>query len=152
MWDVKTSALPFKILLVEDDWAHAELVTRGFEDIPIPCEIAHVPDGAAALDYLFRRGEYADDQLSPRPHIILLDLRLPRVDGLEVLRQIKSSEALRTIPVVILTTSSNDNDVKRAYDLHTNSYMVKPSGFEGFFQLTNELGSYWLERNHQSPM
>ncbi len=141
---------PFNILLVEDNPAHAELVVRGFEDLPLAHEIHHVLDGAAALDYLFRRGEYSDRERSPRPEMILLDLRLPRVDGLEVLRQIKSCEELRAIPVVVLTTSSADADVRGAYQRHTNSYVVKPMDFSGFTRLTDDIGSYWLERNHRS--
>lgn len=137
----------FNILLVEDNPDHAELVMRGFDDIPIPNKISHVADGKAALDYLFGRGDYTDRERHPQPHIILLDLRLPRVDGLEVLKEVKASEELRSIPIVVLTTSSADGDVKRAYEEHTNSYVVKPMDFNGYLELTGELGSYWLERN-----
>ena len=147
-----TTGKPLNILLVEDNPAHAELVMRGFEDLSIPNKVFHVPDGAVALDYLFGRGEHADRHHSPRPHVILLDLRLPRVDGLEVLRQIKSAEELRGIPVVVLTTSQSSEDLKRAYQEHTNSYVVKPMDFTGFSRLTAELGSYWLELNQQSMM
>jgi CheY-like chemotaxis protein len=99
------------------------------------------------LDYLFRRGEYLDPISSPRPHMILLDLRLPRVDGLDVLKIIKGDNALKTIPVVILTTSEAEKDVARAYYNHANSYLVKPVGFEEFKRLMDDLGFYWLGWN-----
>jgi CheY-like chemotaxis protein len=135
------------ILLVEDNPDHAELVRRSFQDHQVANRIYHVTDGEFALDYLFRRGEYADPDKSPRPHVILLDLRLPRVDGLEVLKEIKETDMLRRIPVVILTTSDGERDVSRAYDRHVNSYLVKPVGFDNFTKLMNELGFYWLGWN-----
>ena len=150
MSDKATRSGRFNVLLVEDNIAHAELVMRGFEEVALPSKIFHVLDGAAALDFLFRRGAYTDERLSPKPDFVLLDLRLPRIDGLEVLRQVKASETLRSIPVVVLTTSSADDDVVRAYEAHTNSYVVKPTSFTGFSQLTDELSSYWLERNYQA--
>ena len=104
-------------------------------------------DGEAALDYLFRRGQYADPEQSPRPHVILLDLRLPKIDGLEVLEQIKKAEELRRIPVVILTTSKEEADVARAYDHYVNSYLVKPVDFTEFTKLMETLGCYWLGWN-----
>ncbi len=138
---------PVLVLLVEDNEAHAELVKRGLADHRMVNEIRHVSDGEAALDYLFQRGEYADKTRCPRPHLILLDLRLPKVDGLEVLQTLKESPALRTIPVVVLTTSEAEKDVARAYDYHANSYLVKPVGFEEFTQLLRDLGFYWLAWN-----
>jgi CheY-like chemotaxis protein len=139
------------ILLVEDNSAHAELILRCFENHRVANTIYHVFDGEAALNYLFRRGTYADPQRSPRPHVILLDLRLPRVDGLEVLQQIKQSPDLRTIPVVILTTSEAEQDVTRAYEQHANSYLVKPVDFTKLTQLIDKLGFYWLSWNY-SPL
>ena len=138
---------PVLVLLVEDNEAHAELVKRGLADHRVVSEIKHVSDGEAALEYLFQRGAYADKERSPRPHLILLDLRLPKVDGLEVLQTLKESPALRTIPVVVLTTSEAGRDVARAYDYHVNSYLVKPVGFEKFTQLLRDLGFYWLAWN-----
>ncbi len=135
------------ILLIEDNLDHVELIRRGFQDHRIPNNIHHVADGEAALDYLFRRGDYASPEKSPRPHVILLDLRLPRIDGLEVLRQMKTSEELRQIPVVVLTTSSAELDVAKAYDYHANSYLVKPVEFNKFTQLMDILGFYWLGWN-----
>ena len=139
---------PLTILFVEDNPDHAELVMRSFEDHRVANRIFHLPDGEAAVDYLFRRGDYAEPSISPRPHVILLDLRLPKVDGLEILKIIRSSDDLRTIPVVILTTSHAEMDVSRAYEYHANSYLVKPLDFEKFTKLMDDLGFYWLGWNH----
>jgi CheY-like chemotaxis protein len=139
---------PLTILLIEDNPAHAELVRRSFEDHRIANEIHHIADGEAALDYLFRRGDYTDPPDSPRPHVILLDLRLPKVGGLEVLKIIKTSAELQTLPVVILTTSAAEADISRAYEYHANSYLVKPVDFSKFSQLMVELGFYWLGWNY----
>ncbi len=144
------SGQPLLILLVEDNPAHAELVKRSFQEHPVDYQIIHLPDGEEALEYLFQRGDYADKRKHPRPHIILLDLRLPRLDGLDVLRQIKTAdeEALRQIPVVILTTSEAEQDLAQAYDRHANSYVIKPLDFEGFTALMDILGSYWRQWNY----
>lgn len=139
---------PFIILLVEDNPAHAELVMRSFENHRVANTIIHLSDGEAALDYLFRRGEYADKSASPRPQVILLDLRLPRIDGLDVLKEVKSSDELRSIPVVILTTSEAERDAARAYEQHANSFVVKPLDFKQFTNLMKELGFYWLGWNY----
>lgn len=138
---------PVLVLLVEDNMDHAELVIRTMEDHHIANKIRHVMDGQTALDYLFRRNGFANPESSPRPHMILLDLRLPRVDGLEVLKAVKEDDELKQIPVVILTTSEADRDMIRAYDHHVNSYLVKPVGFDDFSQLMNDLGFYWLGWN-----
>ncbi|GAB4541525.1 MAG: response regulator [Anaerolineales bacterium] len=138
---------PVLVMLVEDNIDHAELVIRTLEEHAIANKIIHFSDGQTALDYLFRRGEYARPEDSPRPHMILLDLRLPRVDGLEALKQIKAADELKPIPVIILTTSEAEKDVARAYDNHVNSYLVKPVGFEKFSQLMQDLGFYWLGWN-----
>lgn len=136
------------ILLVEDNPAHAALVRRNLKDHSILNKIFHVSNGEIALDYLLRRGIYTDPAQSPRPHLVLLDLRLPRIDGLEVLHEIKTTNALKQIPVVILTTSTAEQDVIKAYDRHANSYLVKPVDSEKFTQLMTELGFYWLSWNH----
>jgi CheY-like chemotaxis protein len=141
---------PIVILLVEDDPAHAEIVLRNFKDFRLANRIMHVEDGQAALDYLYRKGEFSDPQTSPRPHIVLLDLRLPKVDGLEVLKQIKSDQDLHSIPVVILTTSEAEIDRVKAYDCHANSYLVKPVDFMRFVELMKAFGYYWLAWN-ESP-
>lgn len=140
------------ILLVEDNQDHTELVMRSFQDHRVANKICHVTDGDAALNYLFRRGEYADPEKSPRPHVILLDLRLPKIDGLEVLKEIKAGRDLARIPVVILTTSDAEKDVTTAYDFHANSYLVKPVDFDKFTQLINDLGLYWLAWNQKPAM
>ena len=138
---------PLCLLLVEDNPAHAELVIRSFENQRVANKIYHVQDGEEALDYLFRRGNYQDPEKSPRPNVILLDLRLPKIDGLEVLREIKNTDGLKRIPVVILTTSQAEIDASRAYDYHANSYLVKPLDFDHFTKLMEELGFYWLGWN-----
>lgn len=136
------------ILLVEDNPAHAEIIMRCLDDLELPNEITLVADGEAALDYLFRRGAYADPAQSVRPHLVLLDLRLPRIDGLEVLDEIRSSDELRSLPVVVLTSSEATADVAGAYAHHANSYLVKPLDFGQFGRLLSDLGSYWLGWNH----
>lgn len=143
---------PLIILLVEDNPDHAELILRSFEEHRVANRIFHVQDGEAALDYLFRRGCYTDPKSSPRPHVILLDLRLPRIDGLEVLKEIKSSEELQQIPVVALTTSESEQDMAGAYRRHVNSYLVKPVDFDKFNRLMDDLGFYWLAWNRKPPL
>ena len=106
-------------------------------------------DGQAAIDYLYRKEAFADPLASPRPGVILLDLRLPKVDGLEVLKTIKSDPGLATIPVVVLTTSAAEADMVKAYDLHANSYLVKPVDFPQFVALLDTLGYYWLAWNER---
>lgn len=140
---------PLTVLLVEDNPAHAEMVIRSFQDHRIVNKIYHVLDGEAALDYLFQRGQFAAPGSSPRPHIILLDLRLPKISGLQLLQEIKKHESLLSIPVVILTTSEAERDLIMAYENHANSYLVKPVDFAKFSQLMNDLGFYWLAWNRQ---
>ncbi len=140
---------PLIILLVEDNYDHAELIVRSFQDHRVVNQIHHVIDGEAALDYLFRRDEYANSKGSPRPHVILLDLRLPKIDGLAVLHEIKTDEELRCIPVVILTTSEAESDLAQAYEHHANSYLVKPVDFAKFTHLIDDLGFYWLGWNRR---
>lgn len=138
---------PVFVMLVEDNDDHAELVMRTLAGHRVVNKISRFSDGQSCLDYLFRRGEYADPEDSPRPHLILLDLRLPRVDGLDVLKAIKETPDLRQIPVVVLTTSETERDVARAYLNYANSYLVKPVGFEEFSMMMNDLGFYWLVWN-----
>lgn len=139
-----------QVLLIEDDDDHAEIVFRSMEQHRVANQIHRVTDGEAALDYLFRRGAFSDPKVSPRPSLVLLDLRLPKVDGLEVLRQVKESRELRAIPVVILTTSSAGADLDKAYQNYANSYIVKPFDFAQFNQVIDTLGYYWLAWN-RSP-
>jgi CheY-like chemotaxis protein len=142
------SGAPFRILLVEDNPAHAELVVRSVNDHRLEMDIYHAINGEVALDYLFRRGAYADSVENPLPHIILLDIRMPKLDGLDVLREIKQSESLRHIPTIILTTSEEEQDVDQAYKCYVNSYLVKPVDFDEFTQLIDDLAFYWLNWNH----
>jgi CheY-like chemotaxis protein len=135
------------ILLVEDDADHSELVRRAIEELGPDVRLVALADGEVALDYLFRRGEWAASERSPRPDLVLLDLRLPRLDGFSVLREIKSAPALRHLPVVILTSSSSDRDVEQAYAEHANSYLVKPHDYERLVTLLGRTRDYWLVRN-----
>lgn len=138
---------PLTILLVEDNADHAELVMRNLEDFQVANRIVHVQDGEAALDYLHGRRNYADRGLFPLPNLMLLDLRLPKVDGLQVLREVKNDSSLRTVPVVVLTTSDAERDMAMAYECHANSYLIKPVDFDGFSSLLKDLGFYWLAWN-----
>jgi CheY-like chemotaxis protein len=138
------------VLLVEDDQTHAMLVIRCFESMDVK-EICWVSDGEEAMNYLMHSGKYTNKEESPRPNLIILDLRLPKLDGHEVLKEIKNSEELKTIPVVVLTTSKNEYDLKKAYLNHANSYLVKPLGFDKFQQMIRDLGIYWLEWNQNCP-
>lgn len=140
---------PIVILFVEDDPAHAEIVRRNFEKFRLANRLIHVTDGQAALDYLNHQGEYSDPASSPRPGAVLLDLRLPKVDGLEVLKSVKSDPKLMSIPVVILTTSKVEIDKVKAYALHANSYLVKPVDFTQFTELMETFGYYWLAWNQR---
>jgi CheY-like chemotaxis protein len=139
---------PLTILLVEDNLPHAELVKRTLQAHQIANRLYHVGDGEAALAYLFRHEEYADPATSPRPHVVLLDLHLPKLSGLEVLKAIRASMELHTVPVVILTTSTAERDVVGAYEHHVNSYVVKPADDAQFSQLLHALGFYWLNWNY----
>jgi len=143
---------PINILLVEDDEAHAEIVRRNFKDSRVANRLIHLTDGEAALDYLYRRNGFSDPSASPRPGIVLLDLRLPKVDGLEVLQTIKTDPSLSRIPTVILTTSSAESDMVKAYGHHANSYLVKPVDFSQFTKLMEVFGYYWLAWNQSPPV
>lgn len=134
---------PAVILIVEDNPAHTELIIRGLEDGQVANRIIHVSDGEEALDYLFRHGKYTDPATSPRPQLVLLDLRLPKLDGLEVLKEIRTS-SLNGMPVAILTSSEADADMAKAYKYNASSYLVKPLDFTTFKNLMDDLGFYWL--------
>lgn len=136
-----------RFLLVEDNNAHAKLVMMQFAEYRDRIQVDRVSDGEAALDYVFQRGPYVG---RPRPDVILLDLNLPKVDGHEVLRQIKADCCLRSIPVVVLTTSQTEADTSECYRHYVNSYLVKPIDFERFKQMMRDLGQYWSAWN-QSP-
>ena len=138
---------PVQVLLIEDNDDHAELITRQLADHRIANRIFRLSDGQEALDYMFNKGKFSNSASKTQPHVVFLDLRLPKVDGLEVLRLMKESEELRKIPVVILTTSEAERDVARAYHYHANSYVVKPVDYEKFRALMNDLGFYWMSWN-----
>lgn len=141
----------YKILLVEDNLGHAELVKRCVKSHEVKTEIYHVSDGETALNYLFKRNEYKDQKNIKTPHIIFLDLRMPKIDGLEVLKKIKSEEKLKSIPVVILTTSESDRDLETAYLYLVNSYLVKPMDFYQFDTMIQDTINYWFKWN-QNPI
>lgn len=137
-----------EILLVEDNPHDAELTMRAFRRKKLVNRILHVEDGQEALDYLFGRGSYSDRNRRHLPKIILLDLKLPKVDGMEVLTEIKKDPHTKSIPVVVLTSSREEQDIVRSYDLGVNSYIVKPVEFEKFIRSVEEIGLYWLLLNH----
>jgi len=145
---MKPTPSPISILLVEDDPAHAEIVLRNLTHLQerVRC-IAHLSDGQQALDYLQREGKHRDPHDSPRPDLVLLDLRLPRVDGFEVLRRMKASEEVCHIPVVVLSTSEAEGDIAAAYETGACSYLVKPAEFEAYIELIRGLGHYWSDLN-----
>ena len=133
------------ILLVEDDPDYQRLTQRALKTGGIPNELFVVDDGEQALDYLYRRGEFADPKLSPRPDLILLDLNLPKLDGRAVLKTIKQDPELRRIAVVIVSTSSDERDVLLTYDLGVNSYVKKPLQMDGFVKAIEDLRYYWFD-------
>jgi CheY-like chemotaxis protein len=139
-----------RILLVEDNPDHAMLVERSIAESAGTARVTVVGDGEEALSYLQRQGSWSDPEASPRPHLVLLDLRLPRLDGFHVLRTIKASPELRAIPVVVLTTSEATLDMSKAYDLHANSYLVKPVDFDRFVALMRDVEGYWLRWNREA--
>ena len=139
-----------EILLVEDNPDDATLALRALRKGHVTTKIEHVIDGEQALDFLFCAGAYAERNPENRPKLILLDLKLPKVDGLEVLQRIKADLATRTIPVVMLTSSREERDLVESYQLGVNSYVVKPVDFEQFSEAVRQLGLYWLLLNQYS--
>lgn len=142
-------AEPVDVLLVEDNPDDATLTLRALRRQNLANRVFIVEDGAQALDFLFCRGAYADRDPRSPPKVVLLDLKLPKVDGLEVLEALKRDESTRTIPVVIVTSSKEDPDVRAAYALGANSYVVKPVDFEQFAQAMSQVGLYWLLVNQK---
>ncbi len=139
-----------RILLVEDSLRDAELAIDTLEEYKLANEVIHVRDGAEALDYLYRRGQFADKG-SGQPAVILLDLKMPKVDGLEVLRQIKSDPALKIIPVVVMTSSREEQDLINSYQLGVNAYVVKPVKFQAFVEAVRQVGAFWAVLNELPP-
>jgi two-component system response regulator len=136
------------VLLVEDNPRDAELTIRVFKKHNLAGRLFHVRDGAEALDFLLARDRQDGLEADAPPRVVLLDLKLPKVDGLEVLRIMKADERTRTIPVVVVTSSAEDPDIEAAYRLGANSYVIKPVQFEAFMEVMRRLGIYWLTANH----
>jgi CheY-like chemotaxis protein len=139
-----------RILIVEDDPRDVELTMTALEDYKLANEVVVTRDGKAALDYLYCRGEF-HTRPNDNPAVMLLDLKLPKVDGLEVLKQIKSDEHLKMIPVVVLTSSHEEQDMMRSYKLGVNAYVVKPVDFHEFVNAVKELGIFWAIINEPPP-
>ena len=140
-----------EVLLVEDNVHDAEMTIRALRKVNLSNNLVHVKDGEEALDFIFARGKFAGRETEQLPKVILLDIKMPKVDGIEVLRQLKAQDNSKTIPVVIMTSSKEEQDVIRSYQLGVNSYVVKPVDFEGFAKAVSELGLYWLLTN-QPPL
>jgi len=139
------------ILLVEDNRMDVELTLDAFKEAKLLNPIHVSPNGEDALEYLFGRGKYADRAAHPMPNLVLLDLKLPGIDGFEVLRQVKATPILKRLPVVILTSSKEEGDRALSYDIGANSYLVKPVSFEGFLAVVREIEGYWLSLNVGPP-
>lgn len=135
------------ILLVEDNPNDAELTLRALRKSNIANTIVHVHDGQEALDYVFAKGLYEGRDINSPPRLMLLDLKLPKIDGLEVLKVVKSDPRTKMMPVVVLTTSKEENDILKSYEQNANSYIVKPVNFDNFIEAVKELGLYWLLLN-----
>ncbi|MFO0845597.1 MAG: response regulator [Gemmataceae bacterium] len=136
---------PITILVADDDPDDRMLIKEAFEESRVTNDLRFVEDGVELLDYLKRRGKYADPATSPRPGLILLDLNMPRMDGREALREVKEEPALKNIRVVVLTTSKTEEDILRTYDLSAASFITKPVTFSGLVDVIQSLGKYWLE-------
>jgi CheY-like chemotaxis protein len=142
---MKKQAKPITILMADDDQDDCLLVRDAFVQSRLANDLRFVDDGEDLMDYLYHRGQYAQPTRYPRPGLILLDLNMPRKDGREALREIKSDPDLRSIPVVVLTTSKEEEDILRSYDTGANSFISKPVTFEGLVELIKSLGAYWFE-------
>lgn len=141
--------LEVDILLVEDNASDAEMTIDALRKNGLANKLLHVKDGAAALDFIFAEGEYTGRSTKYKPKVILLDLKMPKVNGIEVLQRMRTDELTKNIPVVMLTSSKEDPDIKTCYDLGANSYVVKPVEFDEFQKAITELGLYWMIVNQQ---
>lgn len=139
-----------EILLVEDNPSDAKLTIRALQKSNLCNNIIHLSDGADALDFIFAQGKFRDRNISNRPKIVLLDLKMPKIGGIEVLQKIKADPRTKTIPVIVMTSSKEDSDITQCYTLGVNSYVVKPVGFENFSKAVVELGMYWMIVNQES--
>jgi CheY-like chemotaxis protein len=142
---------PIEILFVEDNPDDVELALHALEEYHVANRICVVRDGAEALDFMFARGAYAERDVTDTPKVVLLDLKLPRVDGLEVLKQLKADPRTQMVPVVMLTSSREERDLVESYRLGVNSYIVKPVDFEQFTKAARQLGLFWLLLNEPPP-
>jgi two-component system response regulator len=138
-----------EIVIVEDNPNDAELMLRSLKKNRLANNMVVLEDGEQALDFIFCRGKYTDRDLSESPKVMFLDLKLPKVGGLEVLKQMKSNEHTRKIPVIVVTSSKEDPDIAAAYNLGANSYVVKPIDFDSFVEKINQIGLYWLAINEK---
>ncbi|MBN8865592.1 MAG: response regulator [Sphingobacteriales bacterium] len=136
-----------EILLVEDNAADAEMTIRALRKAHLSNKLIHLKDGVEVLDFLFGNGAYSTRDVNQHPRVILLDIKMPKMDGIEVLRNIRANESTRTIPVVIMTSSNEDKDILASYQLGVNSYVVKPVEFDEFVKAVGNLGLYWLLTN-----
>lgn len=139
------------ILLIEDSLSDAEMITRAFKKENPFCSIEHLEDGASALDYMNEKGKFAETMKSNCPKLILLDLHMPKINGLEVLEQFRKHPKTRNAPIVVFSSSKEDSDVRKCYEMGVNSYIVKPVEFQEFTQTIITLGHYWLEYNQPAP-
>ena len=140
-----------QILLVEDNQLDVVLTLDAFKEARLKNKVNVTRDGQEALDYLFGRNKYADRSLYPLPNLVLLDLKMPGVDGFEVLRQIKNTNMLKRIPVIILTSSKEEGDRALSYDIGANSYLLKPVSFDGFTDVVRRIDDYWFTLNIGAP-
>ena len=134
---------PIGILLVEDDADHVELILRALKENNLLNEVYVVKDGQEALDFMYHQGSYKDEEKSPRPGLILLDIKLPKIDGIEVLKRLKGDPQFKSIPIIMLTTSTRDEEVAECYAVGANSYVTKPMDCEDFTKKVRELKLYW---------
>lgn len=133
-----------EVLLVEDSMSDAEMTIRALKKNNMANQLLHLNNGAEALDFLFAEGAYSDRQMENTPRVVLLDLKLPKVNGIEVLQRIKSDDRTKKIPVVVLTSSKEDPDIQKCYGLGVNGYVVKPVEFDEFYKAISSLGLYWM--------
>lgn len=139
--------LQVEILLVEDNMDDAEMTIRALRKKNLTNRLTHLSDGEEALDFLFGKGKFEGRDINLKPKLILLDLKMPKIDGMEVLEKVKSNSETKKIPVVVLTSSKEDPDLRKCYELGANSYIVKPVEFESFMNAVSELGLYWMLLN-----
>ena len=142
---------PVEILLIEDNPDEAQLTIRSLKGHNLANRLMHIDDGEEALEFIFSTGKYADNKLPFNPKLILLDLKLPKVDGLEILKRLKADERTKLLPVAVLTSSKEERDIVESYKLGVNSYIVKPVNFESFSKAVLELGMYWMLLNQGLP-